>query len=75
MPENIIEAFNALGKEIKALKKELEYKAWENDALKGKNKELCGRVEDLEQELKAMYVKLDKYTRLAPSAEKRCGNG
>lgn len=53
MPENIIEAFDALGKEIRALKKELEYKTWDNETLKAKNKELQEQVSCLQQELKA----------------------
>lgn len=75
MPENIIEAFDVLGKEIKALKRELEHRAWEIDTLNRKNKELYERVENLEQELKAAYVKLDKYTQLKPSEERGCRNG
>lgn len=75
MPENIIEAFDALGKEIRALKKELEYKVWEINALKEKNDELRGRAENLEQDLKAAYVQLDKYTQLKPDKERGYENG
>ena len=74
MPENIIETFDALGKEIRALKKELEYKVWEIDALKAKNDELRGRAENFEQELKAAYAQLDKYTKLNPCKERGCEN-
>ena len=55
MPGNIVAALETLGKEIIALRKDLEYKEWENDALKDKNKALCERVEDLESKLKADY--------------------
>lgn len=60
MPEHIIEAFDALGKEIGALKKELEYKVMEIDLLKDKNKALYERAENLEKELKAAEEKLYK---------------
>lgn len=60
MPEHIIEAFEALGKEIGALKKDLEYKVMEIDLLKDKNKALYERTENLEQELNAAQEKLYK---------------
>lgn len=75
MPEHIIEAFDALGKEIGALKKELEYKVMEIDLLKDKNKALYERTENLEQELKAAYVKIDKYTKIEMCEERGRGNG
>lgn len=48
MPENIIEVFDTCGKEIKALKETIKIKDWEIDSLKGHNKELLERIEQLE---------------------------
>ena len=75
MPEHIIEAFEALGKEIGALKHEIERKTWEIESLERKNKELRKVTESLEQELKAAYVKIDKYTNIEMCEERGCGNG
>lgn len=75
MSENIIEAFDALGKEIGALKHEIERKTWEIESLERKNKELRKVTESLEQELKAACVQLEKYTKLKPCEERGGGNG